>query len=161
MRVRLFGGAAVLALLLVASVRLAAHHSFAAEYLYSEDTWTGTVTKMEWRSPHVHFYLDVKDKAGKVTNWMFELPSPEQILRRGWTRSSIKIGETLTIVGYPARDHQPMAMTHTLSLPNGQLMWQSDYEDFGITKSDDPVVSPTGERLRQPELGAQIGERVP
>jgi hypothetical protein len=147
MRVRFLCMSAVLVLLLPASVRVLGHHSFAAEYLASEETWTGTVTKLLFRTPHVHFFLDVKDKSGKVTNWTFELTTPEQILRRGLTRSSIKIGDELTIVGYPAKDNQPMAMTRTISSPQGQLMYVWDYEDFGPTKSDRVVVSPTGERL--------------
>ena len=151
MKARLLCLSTAVALLLPASGRLFAHHSVAAEYLLSEDTWTGTVTMIMFRTPHVHLFMDVKDKGGTVTNWTFELTTPEQLLRRGVTRSTIKIGQKLTVVGYPAKDNQTIAMIRTMSsAPEGQLLYVWDYEDFGQTKSDGIVVEPTGERNQTP-----------
>jgi hypothetical protein len=150
MKARIFCLSTVLALLLPASNRVFAHHSFGAEYLSSLDTWTGTVTMIMFRTPHVHLFMDVQDKDKTVTNWTFELTTPEQVLRRGLTRQSIKVGDKLKVVGYPGRDNQTIAMIQTISSPEGQLLYVWDYEDFGQTKSDGIVVTPTGERNQRP-----------
>jgi len=65
---------------------------------------TGIVTKVEWQNPHVWFYIDVKNDGGKVTNWGLELGSPNGLMRAGWTRNSIKIGDALNVEGSRARD---------------------------------------------------------
>jgi hypothetical protein len=66
---------------------------------------TGAVTKVDWANPHVYFYIDVKDDAtGKVTNWAFEMGAPAVLTRSGWKRSSVKIGDMITINGTLAKD---------------------------------------------------------
>ena len=68
-----------------------AHHSFEAEYDFNKTLKvTGTVTKMEWMNPHAHFYVDVKDASGKVTNWNFELGAIPVLLKQGWRKDSLK-----------------------------------------------------------------------
>jgi len=89
MRTRLAVIVAGLGLLLSAGPTLA-HHAFAAEYDAKKPVkLTGTVTKLEWLNPHTWFYVDVKDDSGKVTNWGFEMGSPNILLRAGWTRNSM------------------------------------------------------------------------
>jgi hypothetical protein len=63
----------------------------------------GTVAKVEWMNPHLHFYIDVKDDSGNVTNWDFELASPNVLLMQGWTRNSLKAGDEVTVEGFLAR----------------------------------------------------------
>src|SRR5215467_13390997 len=94
-------GAWVSALALLAwSAPLVAHHSFAAEYDASKPvTLKGTVTRVEWTNPHARFYIDVKDDAGAVTNWEFELGSPNGLMRAGWTRNSLKQGDEVSVSG--------------------------------------------------------------
>jgi hypothetical protein len=91
-----------------ASVPALAHHSFSAEFdLKQPLTVTGTVTKLEWTNPHVWFYIDVKDESGKVTNWGMEMGSPNGLLRTGWTRNSMKLGDVVTVDGFKARNGTP------------------------------------------------------
>ncbi len=104
MRTTLAVFVAGLGLLLSAGPALA-HHAFAAEYDAKKPiNLTGTVTKLEWANPHTWFYVDVKDDDGKVTNWGFEMGSPNVLLRAGWTRNSMKSGDVVTVEGSRARD---------------------------------------------------------
>lgn len=91
-------------LCLIASPVLA-HHSFAADYDASKPiTLLGTVTKFEWANPHAHLYLDAADDSGKITNWEFELGSPNALLRAGWTKNSLKIGDEVMVKGCRSKD---------------------------------------------------------
>jgi hypothetical protein len=104
MRAYLLGGL-VAAALLVAAGNTTAHHSFAAEFDANKPiTLTGTVTKIEWTNPHVWFYINVKDDAGKVVNWGAEMGPPHGLQRRGWRRETLKIGEQVTVQGSLAKN---------------------------------------------------------
>ena len=88
-----------------ATATTSAHHSFSAEFdLDKPIRLTGVVTKLEWTNPHAWFFMDVKDEAGKVTNWGWELGSPNGLLRTGWNRNSLKLGTEVTVEGSRARD---------------------------------------------------------
>ncbi len=121
--------------LLVSGIPLLAHHSFAAEYDSTKPiTLKGAVTKMEWQNPHARFYVDVKDDGGAVTNWEFELGSPNGLMRRGWTRSSLKPGDTVTIGGYLAKDGAHLANARNVTLGDGRKIFAGAAEDGGPTK---------------------------
>ena len=108
MRTKLLLAAAVIGLL-PAATPVAAHHSFAAEFDSSKPfKLTGVVTKVEWQNPHTIFYLDITDEqTKKVTNWSFEMGSPNGLMRNGWTRNTLKIGDVVTVEGSLARDGSP------------------------------------------------------
>jgi hypothetical protein len=91
--------------LLLAAWPAVAHHSFAAQY-DSKDLMTlkGVITKVEWTNPHIYFYIDVKDESGKVTNWGLEGYPPNTLKRTGFPREILKLGETITVTAYRAKD---------------------------------------------------------
>jgi hypothetical protein len=119
---------------LCAAVPLVAHHSFSAEFDASKTfKFTGPVTKVEWMNPHTFFYIDVKDeKTGKVTNWAMEMGSPNGLMRNGWTRNSMKIGDLVTVEGSMAKDGSPTGNARTVVLTStGQRLFAGSSQ--GVT----------------------------
>jgi hypothetical protein len=111
-----------------------AHHSFAAEYDVKQPiTMTGTVTKVEWLNPHARFYIDVKDKGGNVINWEFELGSPNSLMRKGWTRNSLKPGDVVTVDGFRAKDGSSLGNARTINLADGRKVFAGSAENGAPT----------------------------
>ena len=102
-----------------------AHHSFAAEYDRNLPiSVTGTVTKVEWANPHARFYVDAKDgKTGELVNWNFELASPNGLMRRGWTRNSMKLGDVVTVTGHRAKNDPHVGNASTVTLADGKRLF--------------------------------------
>jgi hypothetical protein len=122
----------VLAVLLAATVGGAAvaHHSFASEFDAAKKLkLTGTVTKVEWRNPHTYFYVDVKGDDGAIHNWAMELGSPNVLMRRGWTRDSLKIGDQVTVEGARARDNSYKANANSVVMGDGKRLFNGSAED--------------------------------
>ena len=98
-----------------------AHHSFAAEFdRHKPVTLKGTVTKIEWENPHTRLYMGVPDKLGIVSNWELELASPNSLLRAGWTRHSVNIGDKVTVNGFRAKDGSSLANASTMFAADGR-----------------------------------------
>ena len=110
----------LIAAILVVCVPVNAHHSFAA--VFDVDTSvavSGTVTKVEWMNPHAWVYIDVGDGSGSSDNWAFELGSPNGLMRRGWTRKSIQVGDAISVAGYHARDGSSRGNVKSIVLADG------------------------------------------
>jgi hypothetical protein len=121
---------ALVALLLFPAALSRAHHSAAAEFDSSKPIeLKGKVTKVAWMNPHVHFWVDVADAAGKVTNWELESVAPNYLQRLGWTKQSLKIGDTVTIQAYRAKDQPNLAKTDVVTLPSGRRVTTGRADD--------------------------------
>jgi hypothetical protein len=113
--------------ILCTAVPLAAHHAFAAEYDATKPvTLKGSVTKVEWTNPHARFYIDVRNSDGTATNWNLELSSPNVLTRNGWTRGSLKIGDSVTVEGSLARDGSKMANALAVTLSDGRRVFSRE-----------------------------------
>ncbi|HEU5258194.1 MAG TPA: DUF6152 family protein [Vicinamibacterales bacterium] len=119
------GGA--IALLLLLSSTLDAHHSFSAQYDSSKPVeMRGTVTKVEWTNPHARVYIDVRDDKGQTANWNFEMASPNILVRNGWKQNTVKIGDQITVSGYLARRGDHMAIAGAVADATGKPIFDSN-----------------------------------
>lgn len=101
-----------------------AHHSFAAEFdADSPIELAGVVTKVDWTNPHTYFYIDVENEQGEYENWGIEMGSPNGLMRRGWTRNSLQIGDEVSISGTRARDGSFKGNARTVVLSSGDRLF--------------------------------------
>lgn len=108
--------------ILWAAMPVLTHHSFAVEYDVAKPvSGTGVISKVEWTNPHMRVYIDVTDGSGTVTSWNLELGSPNSVVRRGWTRSDLKVGEKVAFTGFGGRAVLTRAAADTLTLADGRV----------------------------------------
>lgn len=123
------------AALIAVAVPVYAHHSFAAEFDAARPvTVTGVVTRVQWTNPHTWFYADVRDEDGSVTNWGFELGSPNALFRLGWRRDSLKPGDVVTVNGFRARSGKPSVNAKEVRLSDGRQVFAGSSFEQGVSK---------------------------
>ncbi|MEO8050828.1 MAG: DUF6152 family protein [Acidobacteriota bacterium] len=115
---------AVAGALLLTTMRVSAHHAFAAEYDAKKlVSISGTVSEFKWTNPHAWLYVAAKDEGGKVISWGFEMGSPGGLLRRGWKRAELKKGDRVTVAGYAAKNGSNVANASTVTMPDGRKLF--------------------------------------
>ena len=101
-----------------------AHHSITGEFDPNKTvTLKGQVTKIEWTNPHARIYVDVAQPNGAIVNWNVELAAVSALARNGWTRSALKVGDTVTVEGLHARSGAPIANARAVVLPDGRKVF--------------------------------------
>jgi hypothetical protein len=114
------------------AIQAHAHHSFAAEFDITKPVrLSGKVTRIEWTNPHTYFYIDIVDSNGKVTNWAIEGPSPGALSRRSWNKDDLKIGDTVVVEGYRAKNGSNLANGRRVTLPGGRKLYGGSPGDGG------------------------------
>ena len=123
--------ASIAVIFALVSVTLA-HHS-QSEYDSREKVEVeGTMSKLEWKSPHAWIHVDVTDAKGEKVTWHFELPSPNTLMRRGWSRDSLKIGDRVKVTGSPARNYPDIAVATSIRDASGKALFT------GVTEIYEP-----------------------
>lgn len=107
--------------ILAAGSPLLAHHSWPVSYS-KQVTVKGTVTAYKWENPHVMFNLDVMGPNGKMEKWNVGGPSTSRMAGNGWTKETLKPGDTLTAIGYQFSDGQSVLRLEKVMLGNGKEM---------------------------------------
>lgn len=117
----------VIALITVLSVPLFAHHGRGATYdMKKRVTLKGTVSRVEWRNPHVLIYMDVNDADGKVVTWGFENSGVSTLAQEGYNRNTLKVGQPITAIVNPAANGAPTAIVVKIILADGSEIMSRD-----------------------------------
>jgi hypothetical protein len=131
---------AAAAIVAATAVPMWAHHSFGASFDEKRPlTLTGVVSRIEWTNPHIHLFLDVKDATGQAVTWKLEGYPPNVLTRTGWTRDvTVKIGDTITVFGWGARDGSAFAHFREVTTAGGKKLFAGP----GYGTGEGPPIAP-------------------
>jgi len=107
---------------LVISAPVSAHHGTASFDTTKDLTLKGSVTDWIWANPHCFLKFDAMDETGTVRNWAVEVSNPTDMTKRGWARSSFKVGDAVTVNLQPVKNGAPIGRLKTVLLPNGSTL---------------------------------------
>jgi hypothetical protein len=105
--------------LLCASAPAWVHHSGAMFDAAKEQTIAGTITEFNWVNPHSSFKVSVKGADGAEVVWAIEMNAPQNLVRQGWKRTTLKNGDKVSVVVHPLRDGQPGGSFVAITLADG------------------------------------------
>ncbi len=133
--------ALVAGIALLATAPLAvAHHAFAAEFDATKPVkLRGKITRMEWINPHAWMHLEVTGEDGKVETWMIEAGPPGALVRRGWTKKSVRPGTEVLVEGYQATDGALRANGRDVTFPDGRRLFAGSSGTGAPSDGADPT----------------------
>jgi hypothetical protein len=106
----------------IVSIPLAAHHGNAVYDDTKTITLKGTVTQWAWANPHCILHLDVTDDSGQVVSWIVETENPTSMFNIGWTKTSMKPGDQVTVTALQVKNGRPIGRIVDVLLPSGQKL---------------------------------------
>lgn len=122
----------ILTVAAMAAIPAVAHHAVSAEFDTSKPvTIKGVVTKVEWMNPHAWFYVDTKTDSGALEHWQFETGAPNELVRRGWRKNDLKVGDEVTVQGLRAKDGTNTGTARMVTLPDGKKVFSGSATDGG------------------------------
>jgi hypothetical protein len=115
-------GVAVLAATLIIA-QVSAHHSFASEFDINQPfEVSGAVKELVWSNPHARLHIDVEED-GETVTYDFELVSPNSLMRQGWSRNDLKVGDRVTVSGHRARNRRTVGRATGIVRDNGEAVF--------------------------------------
>jgi len=129
-KVKLFGPPLLGAVLLSVSVPVFAHHGAASYDISKMTTLKGTVTSIQWMNPHTEVDIEVNDAAGKPEKYIVESVSPLGLSRIGWTKSSLKPGDQITVTGNLSKNGTHILRLKKIVFPSGEEITLQNGEDY-------------------------------
>jgi Family of unknown function (DUF6152) len=139
MKFRLAASLPLIVGLLVAALPLLAHHGTGVAYETEKQvTLKGTVTEWIWANPHCGLLFDVTDEKGNLVHWGAELGNPHALSQAGLNKDIFKPGDTVTVVGHPARSGAPRVSLSSVTLADGRVLPEKGIKGNGVKLNDEP-----------------------
>jgi hypothetical protein len=118
---------------------MAHHGSQGFDFLVPRKTIKGTVTRFAWQNPHAEIFIDVKDNDGHVATWVMELNNPGNLVAQGWTHSSVKPGDEVTVTFNPGKEDRPIGICVDVVFADGRKLHASQGCRFKDTLNKDGI----------------------
>lgn len=139
MKGKLIAGFVLLVGVMVACGSAFAHHGSGLSYKMDEEiTVKGTVTNFRWANPHSQLYFDQTDDKGTVVHWAAEMNSPGVLIRDGWSKTTVKPGDVITVTMHPSKSGDPVGLCGVIVLPDGRQI-----QGYTGTQKDAPAGTTT------------------